>query len=86
MHIYIKEAEGKTINLRFPTRLIINNLSASMLPSIVSKHVSVESDIQLNASDMRKLVRVIHSCKRKYPDLYLVDIESADGNTVRIKL
>lgn len=86
MHIYIKEAEGKTIKFRFPTRILFNSLSASLLPSIIGKHLELPSEEKLSASDFRLLVRTLHACKRRHPDLYLVDIQSSDGDTVQIKL
>lgn len=36
--------------------------------------------------DLSKLVAEIRRMKRKYPDLYLVEIESSDGDTVKIKI
>lgn len=86
MRIYIKDKGGKVINLRFPTRLVLNNLTATIGSAVLNKYVDLPKAINLTASQLRYLTRTIYACKRRYPDLYLVDILSSTGDEVKIRL
>lgn len=86
MHIYIKEPASKPISIRFPTRMLVNNLSAGIASAAMKKHLSDDLLTSLNAAQLRRLVRVLHKCKRLHPDMYLVEVESSSGEIVRIKL
>ena len=86
MHIYVKSNDGHVINLRFPTRLIFNNLTASVGSAVLNKYVSLPQGVNPDAAQMRHLTRTLHACRKRYPDLYLVEVTSADGEEVRIKL
>ncbi len=86
MHIYVKDTNGHVINLRFPTRLILNNVTASVGSAVLNKYVTLPEGMNLNASQLRRLTRAIHACRKRYPGLYFVEVNSADGEEVRIKL
>ncbi|MEA4832158.1 hypothetical protein SDC9_121532 [bioreactor metagenome] len=86
MRIYVKSNDGKKFTLLFPSCLIFNDITASIGAKALNKHINMDIDLKLNAHDMRKLIRMLNRMRRKYPDMYLVDIESADGDIVKIKL
>lgn len=86
MHIYIKDNDGHVINLRFPTRLIFNNLTAGVGTAVLNKYVSIPQGLNLDAGQMRHLIRTLHACRKRYPGLYLVEVSSVGGEEVRIKL
>ena len=82
MKIKVKSKEERRIWLWFPTRLICNSLTAFA----AAKIVSMTAGARISYEEMRHLFHVIHKCKRKMKNQYLVDIESSDGDIVRIKL
>lgn len=84
MKIKIK-SEGKNINLVFPTRLLVNRFTASIGAEVINEN-SGSGDMEINAKDLQKLFNEINRIKRKYPKLVLVDVESANGDIVKITL
>lgn len=85
MQIYVEDEGKKVVNIRIPTRLLVNNLTASVVPKVIEKHVKLDVDFKLTTKQGRILARTIHACKRQFPDLYLVEVES-DESVVKIKL
>ena len=86
MRIYIREKSGQKIKLRIPTALIFNNLTATIATGAIRKHVDFPDGVNLTPAQGRALVRAIRECKRRYPRLNLVEVDSADGDSVRIRL
>ena len=84
MRIYIKSPE-RTLRLRIPTRLALNNLTAQIISKQVKKHVE-EPGSKYSSIDFRRLFRTIHQIRRKNHGWNLVEIESADGEIIKIKL
>lgn len=75
---------GKTTNLKFPTSLILNPISLSFTRGEIKIDNVVFSG--LKAKDVSKILKVIKSYKKENPDWNLLEIESADGDGVVIKL
>lgn len=88
MRIYVKSPGSRTINIVLPSRLILNNLTATIGTKQINKYIgkSTPEDVILSPQEVRKLIRLIHQLKKKYPDWYIVDVESSDGEIVKIKL
>ena len=88
MRIYVKSPGSRTINIALPSRLILNNLTATIGTKQINKYLgeSTQKDVALSSQEARKLIKLIHQLKKKYPDWYIVDVESADGEIVKIKL
>lgn len=68
--------------LWFPTRLICNNLMAL----VISKGVAMGTGMQISSAEIKRLFQAIHQSKRKMKHQYLVDVESKNGDIVKIKL
>ena len=75
---------GKTTNLMFPTSLILNPICFSLTRGEIKIDNVVFSG--LKAKDVSKILKVINSYKKENPDWNLLEIESADGDGVVIKL
>ena len=89
MKIYVKSNDAPTIRINLPTGLLLNPLTARVAVKSLEKHVKLDEYNLKNlitTSQANALFAEMKRMKRKYPDLYLVDIESADGEIVKIKL
>lgn len=71
------------IRLAIPTRLLFNVLAATIGARMMRNQ---NLDLPVGGKDLRRLVRELHRMKRKHPNLLLVDVETADGTIVRIRL
>jgi len=85
MKIIIKSSDYKSIRLVFPTRLLLNGLTARIGAGAINKHLHPDN-FKIKSGDLRRIIKEIHRIKRKYPDLVLIDLESSDGDKVQIKL
>lgn len=80
MKIYIK-SEEKHFSIIFPTAMLLNRcVSAILLKSLKKKC----ADITLTRRDLVELIKALKHYKRKHGALELVNIKSADGETVII--
>lgn len=84
LRILIQSPGEKRIRLIFPTRLLFNFMTASLVARIVGKYIPMEEAI--SSKDIRRMVRVIRRMKRKHPKMKLVHVESSDGEIVQISL
>ena len=77
-------SDGKTTNLLFPTSLILNPIGFSLTRGAIKiDNVGITG---LKAKDVSKILKVIKSYKKENPDWNLLEIESADGDGVIIRL
>jgi len=79
------KSDDKNINLYFPTRLLLNKLTARIAANAINSN-SETNNLKLSAKDLEKIFAEINRIKRKYPKLELVNVESASGETVVISL
>lgn len=87
MRIDIKSGEGKRIFLWFPTRLILNRLTAYIVVSYINKENKNSDAPKMTVRQFMPLVREIHRQRRRRDEKWvLADIKSADGEKVRIIL
>lgn len=85
MKIVVRENQGHRFWLGLPTGLICNRLTARLVVRILQKSVKIDLN-HLSGAEISRLFAEIRRMKRKYPDLYLVDVESVHGDIVKIKL
>ena len=87
MKIDIKTDEGKRIFLWFPTRLILNRLTAAIGVAFLNKENQNSGDPKLTVRQFMPLVKEIHRQRRIQGRKWtLVDVVSADGEKVKIVL
>ena len=81
MKIAVHNDGGRDIDLRLPTGLIVNPVSAMMLPKVLE-----EKGIAASRAQALALVRAINRYRRSHPGWVLVEVESADGSHVKITM
>lgn len=87
MKIDIRSEEGKRIFLWFPTRLILNRLTASIIVSHINKENKNSDAPKITVRQFMPLVKEIHRQRRRRDEKWvLVDVRSADGERVRVTL
>jgi hypothetical protein len=85
MRIYVREQEGKKINIAIPTGMVLNRLTAFAAKKCIAKY-DKSDNVNISAADINRLFYEIKKFKRKHPGLPLVEVESKNGDRVYIKL
>lgn len=80
MRIKVRSEEANFV-LPIPTGLVLNSLTASLLPQLLADH-----GVQLSKEQALRLVSVIRQYRRRHKDWVLVEVHSASGEEVLIKL
>ncbi len=84
MRIKIIEKGEKDHNLAFPTWLLLNGISASVFAVLINIKLR-KYRVRIKGSSCRKFVRAFYKTRRHFGGkLDLVDVESKDGNLVKI--
>ncbi len=93
MRITVKDKNHR-FSLLLPNILLINswllNEDSKFHQKYVKKHMEDgehgEISFCLSGKAARRARRIIRKTRRKHPDWYLVDVQSSDGEIVKIKL
>lgn len=81
MQIRVQNPEGPNFWIPLPTGLIFNRLTAS-----VAARATAEMGVRLSPKQMARLFAAVKRFRRRHPDWVLVEVDSADGEHVRVKL
>ncbi len=81
MRIHVEEAGIRRFSLILPTGLALNRFTAGM----VAKSLA-EQGVQMNKKQARTFVKHLNRYRRSHKEWVLVEVESADGDKVKIKL
>lgn len=81
MQIRIREKDGTNRWIPLPTGLIFNGLTASIAAKTASGY-----GVTITARQMNRLFAIVRRYKKAHPDWVLVDVQSADGDHVMVKL
>ena len=79
MKIQIKEAGGHKFSLPIPTGAVFGHITAAFLPRALK-----DEGITITKKQAYQLLKELRHYKKAHPDWILVDIESANGDTVKI--
>lgn len=79
MKIYLKESEGRSFRIIIPSGLMCSRLSARII-------AYAAKDKGLSYESVQGLFQALRQCRKRYPGLEIVHVESADGDMVRIWL
>ena len=69
------------INLAIPSGLVLNSLTASLLPLYLRKY-----DVHIPAAQARKFIRALNRYRKAHPEWVLVEAECSSGEYVKVKL
>lgn len=80
MRIYVNDSDGTNINIRIPTGLFLNRLTAFILFKIL------QPEVPLTKEQAYALINALRRYKRTHPGWKLVEVHSAEGDVVEIRL
>ncbi len=81
MRVYVKEDTGQKIDIRIPTGLALNRVTAGIVAKVMQKN-----GVEITKNQMKMLVKAVKDYKKHHPDWKLVEIQDADGEQVEIVL
>ena len=81
MRVVVKSNEGPNIRLLFPTRLVLNRFSAGFIPRYLKDY-----GIDITKEQAITFIKALNQYRRKHLDWILVEVQSSDGEYVKIKL
>lgn len=79
MKIIVNRETGHGINLRLPTGLLLNGLTAKIVCGFLN-----DNGVSIPPCQMNVLFRELEHYRKKHPDWKLVEVNSADGEHVEI--
>lgn len=87
-------ADGRRIWLAFPNCFLINGYVLNGHSKVAKRLIRTSSDgaenlptsLRLTHKDARRARKIIRKTRRMHPDWLLVDVNSADGTGVQIRL
>lgn len=84
MKIKIQESNSRGITFRIPTRLLLSPGLINFGLKVGRKYSDAVPDIP--SSSIRELRRILLDAKKRKKGWVLVDVDSADGDKVKIEL
>lgn len=83
MKIVIKEPGHRTIRILLPTRLVLNRPAISLWFAFAKDTTDA---LPCSKEQLFALIDTIHTCRRTSPGWTLVEVHSANGEHVEVKL
>jgi len=81
MRVVVKSNKGPNIWLPIPSGLVLNRFVAGIAPRYLKDH-----GINITKEQAITFVVALNRYRRKHPDWVLVEVQSSDGDYVKIKL
>jgi len=81
MRVLVKEENGHKFNIRIPTALALNRVTAGIATKVCRKN-----GVEITKMQVYSLIKAIKDYKKYHPDWKLLEIEEADGDYVEIVL
>lgn len=81
MKIVVKSTEGPNIRLLFPSGMVLNRFAAGLAPKYLK-----DQGITITKEQARHFIKELNRYRRHHPKWVLVEVRSAEGDEVMIKL
>lgn len=81
MKIVVKSNEGTNIRLPIPSGLVLNRFAAGFAPKYLKEY-----GIDITKEQAINFVKELNRYRRRHPEWVLVEVQSSDGEYVKIKL
>ena len=81
MLIKVRSTDGPNLTIPLPTGLFCNRLTAG-----IAAKAMAQNGWNATPEQMARFFQAAHQYKRKHPDWVMVEVQSADGDYVYVKL
>lgn len=81
MKVRVK-ADGKNINVRFPSSLLYSSLTINL----IRREIKKKSGIEIDKETSKKIQKIAKKAIKQFKGLTLVEVQSAEGEIVEIIL
>ncbi len=81
MKIVVRSSQGPKLWIPFPSALVFNRFSADFLVKMMDGN-----GMKLDKAQARAIIKALNQYRRKHRDWVLVEVQSADGDYVKVKL
>ena len=81
MKLVVKSKDGPNLWLPIPSGLILNRFAAGLAPQYLKEY-----GLNITKEQAVLFVRALNRYRRAHPEWVLVEVESADGDYVKVKL
>ena len=79
--IVVTSNEGMNIRLPIPSGLVLNRFVAGFAPKYLKKY-----GLDITKKQAGAFIKVLNQYRHKHPEWVLVEVQSSDGEYVKIKL
>jgi len=81
MRIIVKESTGENHDIKIPTGVALNRVTAGVVTSVLKKN-----GVALPKKQLLQLMKEAKKYKRNHPEWKLLEVEDADGEYVEITI
>lgn len=82
MKIHIIEQGTQKVHLRLPTGLLLNRFTAYMAPRFMKNNY----DQPMTGAQVYRFIKALKEYKANHPEWVLLEVQSANGNYVEIRM
>lgn len=79
MRVYVNEDNDQKMDIRVPTGLVLNQMTAGLAVKACQKN-----GVEISKNQMRTLVKVVKDYKKTHPEWKLMEAYSSDGGHIEI--
>ena len=81
MLVKVRSTDGPNLTIPIPTGLFCNRLTAG-----IAAKAMAQNGMTITPEQMVRLFKTVRRYKRNHPDWVMVEVQSADGDYVYVKL
>ena len=82
MRIVVKDSgSSRIVRLKFPLRLVLNGFTACFVPWALRG-----SEVKITRRQAVRLIKELRRCKKRFPGWKIVEVESANGWCVEVRV
>jgi len=81
MRVLVKENSGEKHDIRIPTGLALNRVTAGFVSKVCKKNGA-----DISKEQLRVLIKALKDYKKRHPEWKLLEVDDADGEHVEIVL
>ena len=81
MRVLVKESSGEKHDIRIPTGLALNRVTAGVAAKVCQKN-----GMEITKKQLQVLVKTLKDYKKHHPEWRLLEVDDADGEHVEINL